>query len=107
VEGLAGAFVIIYLVGFIIGAFVLPWRVGLNRLAWLGAFAHPGSRRNGIPWALKSYVKLCIWPIVFGMWLAQGRPPSPVLYGEDAAEALYGDPSRAMPGFMTKWNNRP
>jgi hypothetical protein len=50
-----------------------------------------------------AFGKLVLWPIVFVIWLANDRPPSRVLYGPDAAERLYGDPDRAMPGFMTKW----
>lgn len=102
-EGVAAALAITYFIGFLAGVFVLPWRVGLNRMAWLGAFAHPGSRRNGIPWVIKNFVKLYIWPVVFVAWLVQGRPDSPVLFGPDAAEKVYGDPNKAMPGFITKW----
>jgi hypothetical protein len=64
---------------------------------------HPGSRRNGIPWAITAYCKVLVWPAVFAVWLANGRPPSRVLYGPAAAEQLYGDPDRALPGFVTKW----
>ena len=104
-EVIAAILGITYFVGLIASLFVLPWRVGLNRFAWAVAFARPGSRRNGIPWAVVSYTKALIWPAVLGLWLAQERPPSRVLYGEAAAEAMYGDPSRALPGFMTKWKS--
>lgn len=97
------ALFVIYMLGVVVAVVVLPWRIGLNRFAWAVAFMHPGSRRNGIPWAIKAYLKTIIWPVVFGLWLAQDRPPSRVLYGPAAAEELYGDPGKALPGFMTKW----
>jgi hypothetical protein len=102
-EAIGAGLLITYVVGLFAGLFVLPWRVGLNRFAWGVAFMHPGSRRNGIPWAVTAYVKTLVWPAVFALWLANGRPPSRVLYGAEAAEQLYGDPDRALPGFMTKW----
>jgi hypothetical protein len=94
---------ITYFVGIIVSMMVFAWRVGLNRFAWAVAFMHPGSRRNGIPWAIVSYFKAFVWPIVLVFWLVNDRPPSRVLYGPDAAEQLFGDPDRALPGFMTKW----
>jgi hypothetical protein len=103
---IGGALGITWLIGMFVAVFVLPWRVGLNHYAWAGAFMQPGSRRNGIPWAIKAYFKLPVWPLVLAYWLAQGRPGSPVLFGPEAAEQLYDDPSRAMPGFMTKWRAR-
>jgi hypothetical protein len=99
-----GAVVVwVWLLGIVVAMFVMPRRVGLNRFAWAVAFAHPPSRRNGIPWAILSYLKALVWPIVLGYWLVQDRPPSRVLFGAEAAEILYGDPDRAMPGFVTKW----
>lgn len=93
----------VWFLGTFVAIFVMPRRVGLDRFAWAVAFAHPPSRRNGIPWAIVSYAKALAWPVVLGYWLAQGRPPSRLLFGEEAALHLYGDPSRAMPGFVTKW----
>lgn len=93
--------------GYIFGTwttpFVLPRRVGLNRYAWLVAFMHPPSRRNGIPWAIVSIGKVFAWPIVLTRWLINDRPESRVLYGPAAAERLYGDIEAARPGFVTKW----
>jgi hypothetical protein len=105
-EALLAAALITYYVGAFASIFVYPRRAGLNRFAWLGAFMHPPSRRNGIPWAIKSFVKVMLWPLVFGWWLYEGKPPSPVLFGPEAAERLYGDREKHMPGFMTKWTER-
>lgn len=98
-----GVLLITYFVGYIATLFVMPWRAGVSSQAWLVAFMHPQSRRNGIPWAIVAYGKAVLWPLVFAIWLMNDRPPSSVLYGPEAAERLYGDPDRALPGFMTKW----
>jgi hypothetical protein len=102
-EVVLGTLVITYYVGWFVTMFVLPRRVGLNRHAWPVAFMHPPSRRNGIPWAIVSVGKMSAWPIVLAFWLLNDQPPSRVLYGPAAAERLYGDPERALPGFLTKW----
>lgn len=103
-EAVGVAALVTYWVGVFVSFFVYPYRAGLNRFAWLGAFMHPGSRRNGIPWVIKSYIKVMLWPVVLGIWLHRGKPPSPVLFGPEAAERLYGDPDKHLPGFMTKWS---
>ena len=63
---------------------------------------HPASRRNGIPWLVRSFAKALVWPLVLYNWNEAGRPPSPVLFGEAAAEKLGMDPASAQ-AFATKW----
>ncbi len=96
-------FVWAYFIGCVVSAVVYPRRAGMDTGAWLVAFMHPGSKRNGIPWVLMTVIKVISWPIVLGIWLNQGRPPSPVLFGPAAALMLYGDAERYQPGFLTKW----
>ena len=48
-EVIAVALVVMYYVGAFTAMFTLPRRAGMRREAWLAAFAHPGSRRIGIP----------------------------------------------------------
>ena len=99
-------FLVPYYLGIVVAIFVYPRRVGLNRYAYASAFMHVPSRRNGVPWVAKTIGKIVVWPIVFGLWVQAGRPPSQVLYGPDATERL-GHPDGEIPyhlrGFATKW----
>jgi len=103
-EALLVVILVPYYVGGLVSVFVYPWRAGLNIMAYVGAFAHEPSRRNGIPWVIKTFVKMSAWPIVFGVWLRDGRPPSRVVFGPDAAER-FGRPGDYLPGFQTKWKD--
>lgn len=99
-------FLIPYYVGIAVSIFVYPRRVGLNFYAYQAAFMHEPSRREGIPWVIKTIGKIAVWPIVCALWVQAGRPPTHVLYGPDASERL-GQPSTNIPyhlrGFATKW----
>lgn len=92
-----------YWLGQLVAIFVYPLRIGARPVgAYVTAIMHPPSRRNGIPWLLKTLVKVVGWPIVLYIWLRDGRPPSPVLFGDAAAEKLGIDPSCSQ-AFATKW----
>lgn len=102
-EILLGIVLIPYYVGQLIAIFVFPLRIGGSPIgAYITAVMHPPSRRNGIPWLIKTLAKTIGWPIVFGLWIRDGRPPSPILFGDAAAEKLGFDPSLSQ-GFATKW----
>ena len=103
---LAGAVVAIYYLGAIVALFAVADPCGGNPQAYVVAFMHEPPRRNGIPWVLKSFGKWIAWPVVFWQWWQAGRPPSPVLYGDAAAEAMAIDPdslSYTTYNFATKW----
>lgn len=92
-----------YYVGQLVAIFVYPMRIGASPVgAYITAVMHPPSRRNGIPWLIRTIVKVIGWPVVLYVWLKDGRPASPVLYGDAAAERLGIDPSRSQ-AFATKW----
>lgn len=99
---------VVYVVGGVASLFVFPARCGaggsppLGLGAYMTAIMHPASRRNGIPWLVKSFVKMIGWPIVFYKWWSEGKPPSPVLFGEAAAEKLGIDPADSH-AFATMW----
>ena len=99
---------IAYYLGWFVAAFVFPARVNGGRfvspLIYLSAWMHPPSRRNGLPWVIKTFVKVSFWPVVFAYWMYKGRPPSPVLFGDAAAERLgLPETSYATQNFATKW----
>jgi hypothetical protein len=74
--------------------------------AFATIFLHVPSRRNGIPWLVKAVAKAFGWPVVLATWLANGRPPSPVLVGPAAAIRLGIDPDSLgylTNGFATMW----
>lgn len=99
-----GIFFVVYEIGVFVALAVFAVRAGGSVVGpYITAFAHPPSRRNGIPWVLKSIGKAFAWPYVLWDWDQRGRPPSPVLYGEAAAERLGIDPDSG-PGFLTKWS---
>lgn len=103
---IVGVLTFAYYIGIPVAWWILPRRVGLDHHAWPAAFAHEPSRRNGIPWAIKSYIKIFTWPAVLGYWIYEGKPDSPVLFGPKASEKL-GKASHDIPyaerGFATKW----
>ena len=104
---LLGVVGVSYVVGMVVSScFVYPSRVGLNLFAYLSAFMHVPSRRAGIPWVIKTYVKALGWPVVLGIWLLAGRPASTVFYGPEASRRL-GQSTHNIPydlrGFATKW----
>lgn len=98
----------LYMLGGVVSVFVFPVRCGaggsppLGLGAYLTAVMHPPSRRNGLPWIGRSFVKMYVWPIVLIKWWNEGRPPSPILFGEAAAKKLGMDPSSSE-GFATMW----
>lgn len=104
-----------YLVGiWWIGVFatliVMPYRCGGNLTAYATVFAHEPSRRNGLPWLARTVGKALVWPYYLYQWNQAGRPPTPVLYGPDAAVALGIDPSTLSYGtnaFATMWQRPP
>ena len=101
--GVLVVLVVIYEVGALLSLPVYAVRAGGSLVGpYITAVMHPASRRNGIPWLLKTLGKAIAWPYVLWDWNERGRPPSPVLYGEAAAEKLGIDPDRAE-GFMTRW----
>jgi hypothetical protein len=93
---------VVWFVGAILSMLIFAWRVGCNRFIYMVAFLHRPSRRNGIPWAFKSLAKAYAWPLVLIIWLLSGRPGSPVLFAEAAAEKL-GLPTESTMGMATKW----
>lgn len=95
--------VVVYELGALASVAVYAYRAGGTPVAYVTAFLHPPSRRNGIPWAIRSFGKAVAWPLVLYTWNDAGRPPSPVLFGEAAAEKLGKDPDLAQ-GFATKWS---
>ena len=102
----------IYYLGVFIALFVFPARVNgggfASPLVYLMAWQHPPSRRNGIPWVIKTIGKAFVWPAVFGLWQYEGRPPSPVLFGGAAADKLgLPEPGYETNGFATKWTAKP
>ena len=95
----------VYEIGVLVALGVFAVRAGGSVLGtYITAVMHPPSRRNGIPWVLKAVGKAFAWPYVLWDWDQRGRPPSPVLYGEAAAERLGIDSG---PGFLTKWTAPP
>lgn len=98
--------VVAYYLGAFVSIFVYPRRVGGSMGAYVTAVAHEPSRRNGVPWLAKTVVKVIGWPIVLGLWIRDGQPPSKELYGDAAAERL-GIPTSSLDyhtnGFATKW----
>lgn len=99
--------IVIYEIGAMVSLGVFAVRAGGSVIgSYMTAFMHPPSRRNGIPWVLKSFVKAMAWPYVLWDWNQRGRPPSPVLYGQEAAERLGLNPERAS-AFATKWTAPP
>lgn len=103
---IGGILLAIYYIGLIAAfLFVFPWRIGANPTIYVTAFAHPPSRVNGIVWAVTCFLKSYIWPFLLWRWLAAGRPPPTVLFGEPAAEMLgipYHD-TYSSRGFAIKW----
>lgn len=93
-----------YYLGMFVAFLVHPWRAGMNVHAYAVAFAHPPSRRNGVPWVVKTFAKACAWPVVLGVWLRDGRPPARVVFGPEAAERL-GQSGTYLPGFQTMWKD--
>lgn len=99
----------IYTYGTAIGLYVYLCRVAgklISPNAITMVFMHAPSRRNGIPWFAKSVVKAVGWPVVLGVWIGDGRPSSPVLFGPAAAVRLGIDPdslSYASNAFATMW----
>lgn len=100
----------VWLWGGVVSLFVYSARCGLGWNAGntiMSAWMHVPSRRNGVPWVILTLGKAIAWPIVLGIWLRAGRPPSPLLYHESAAAALGrpdADLSYAERGFATKWS---
>lgn len=103
-EAILAVLLVSYYVGMLAAAIAYAYRAGGTVGAYVTAVMHPPSRRNGIPWLLKTWVKICLWPLILYQWLQDGKPPSPVLYGELAAERLGINPDHAM-GFATKWTS--
>lgn len=105
-DAILGILAVTYWAGAFVAIFVYPRRIGGNRYAYVTAVMHPASRRNGIPWLVKTIVKIFGWPVVLGLWLRDGQPPSKELYGEAAAERLGIPPeslNEATNAFATKW----
>lgn len=105
---LAAIVVVIYYVGVFVSLFVYPWRAGLGASLFVypSAWMHEPSRRNGVPWILKTALKAFGWPLVLITWLVQEKPEPKVLYGFAAAERL-GFTGDELPyhlrGFASKW----
>lgn len=95
--------VVVYELGILAALLVLAVRAGGSPLGpYITAVMHPPSRRNGIPWLVRSFGKALAWPLVLYNWDREGRPPSPVLFGGAAAERL-GMASDSAQGMATKW----
>lgn len=103
------AFLAVYAYGIAVALYVYLCRAAgrlITPVAFASIFLHVPSRRNGIPWLVKAIVKAVGWPAVLGIWLANGRPPSPVLVGPAAATRLGIDPDGLgylTNGFATMW----
>lgn len=101
--------VVVYEIGAIVSfLFVFPARVGFspNPAVYVSAWMHVPSRRNGLPWAFIGLLKAAVWPILLALWIRDGRPPSPLLFGAAAAERLGKDASDleyGSRGFASKW----
>jgi hypothetical protein len=106
---LLGIILVPYYIGIPVSAYVYAARCGTSWDAYIVAFVHVPSRRNGIPWVIKTLGKIAVWPVVFVRWLRAGQPVTAELYGPTAAERLGRDPDTlnyATNGFATKWTAR-
>jgi hypothetical protein len=64
---------IVYLAGVLGSVVVQRRRAGLTQMGRLPM----DTVFLSLPWFMASVAKMLMWPIVLGVWFAQGRPASP------------------------------
>jgi hypothetical protein len=70
---MGAAMAIVYVVGVLGSLMIQRQRAGLTQMGRIPM----GTLFMSLPWLLTSVSKMVGWPIVLGVWIAQGRPESP------------------------------
>ena len=80
---IVGILIWTYLIGGIVAGIVLRVRAGVGVMCRLKILGPDGF---GLGWTVHSAVKMMGWPVVLGMWLANGRPEPRVVFNEKAVQ---------------------